>query len=748
MSPHENCEAGSVRIEPSLRLAGHNRPVDDPNDDLLDHRAIAGTILRAIANAPLTWSTRIGLHGPWGSGKTGVLNLLEAQVNRRYNDWIVVRFAAWQAAGESDLLEAFCNALVEKIQARTRDPTPFNSPIRLPTLDRAKQVLRKCGPGVRKLASVARSASQAAENLPDGAAQTAIAVGGAAVALTVDTVSAWMSRNGADLKRLQEALQGRTVLVCIDDLDRADPKALPKAMLALRELLDWPGLTFVLAFDKAIVAKSLSEYSKAYGESAERFLEKIIDLGFDLPNPTEAQRTRLARQALDTCCPFMEEAQRAALAPWLPENPRQSKLVARKLGVLNDVAQRHDRGELDWLAIGLQYVLREEDEPLAREIESRFLGRSAEFADAVGQPTTVRNGGTAFDHVVNRTVPKASPERARHLVALAHQVAQARQSATKQQIVYEMTLLFEEPAVTAKEFRALADRLVGSSVHRHEVEAEIHAAIDRIGCTIDHAALQLFRLALDACRRAASLAANEPTTAIRQEHRARARRCFDLLDAWYQQTMPEAICRLRSSRMWVIEMIEGLLEIAMVAAEPPDTWLAPLRSLAMSAAKGCSEKVELHHGLTKPLARQRVFDDHHRRGHDIAGIQLVKNLRKDAADAISEDVVSEALRQFDDPGWQGRVRRAPPDGGDALAWLFSEMASSEYAVQQFPHLRSFFDAVRDVIDAEEWSPVSQRDRRSFYDQLRACAMTDFEARPVPSDLSPLGPAGEPAPSGM
>ena len=55
------------------------------------------------------------------------------------------------------------------------------------------------------------------------------------------------------------------MIAFIDDLDRATPELLPKLLLALREILDLPGFTFVLAFDNEIVADGLVTANKFMG---------------------------------------------------------------------------------------------------------------------------------------------------------------------------------------------------------------------------------------------------------------------------------------------------------------------------------------------------------------------------------------------------------------------------------------------------------------------------------------------------
>ncbi len=64
--------------------------------------------------------------------------------------------------------------------------------------------------------------------------------------------------HGSDFQALQSELNGRRVIVFIDDLDRADLRLVPQLLMALRELLDLPGFIFVLAFDDEIISKALT----------------------------------------------------------------------------------------------------------------------------------------------------------------------------------------------------------------------------------------------------------------------------------------------------------------------------------------------------------------------------------------------------------------------------------------------------------------------------------------------------------
>ena len=112
---------------------GHDAPVTLRDDDDLDRWVVARALHRTIATAPAQWSTRIGLYGSWGSGKTSVLNFLEQMCDKR--DYLVVRFSAWEAEGESGVIGLFYRALDKRLDEEK---------ILRPVGKRAKAILGAC----------------------------------------------------------------------------------------------------------------------------------------------------------------------------------------------------------------------------------------------------------------------------------------------------------------------------------------------------------------------------------------------------------------------------------------------------------------------------------------------------------------------------------------------------------------------------------------------------------------------------
>ena len=84
---------------------GYDAPVEAREFDDYERWPLASAISNVINTSPAEWSTRVGLYGQWGDGKTTVLNFLEAQQRKIGN--IVVRYSSWGATTEAAVWIAF-----------------------------------------------------------------------------------------------------------------------------------------------------------------------------------------------------------------------------------------------------------------------------------------------------------------------------------------------------------------------------------------------------------------------------------------------------------------------------------------------------------------------------------------------------------------------------------------------------------------------------------------------------------------
>jgi hypothetical protein len=75
---------------------GSDEPIEDGVHDQLDRGRFTARVAKIIRDAGSTDRSAVfGLIGPWGAGKTSLINLVEGQLPE---PWKVVRFTPWAAS--------------------------------------------------------------------------------------------------------------------------------------------------------------------------------------------------------------------------------------------------------------------------------------------------------------------------------------------------------------------------------------------------------------------------------------------------------------------------------------------------------------------------------------------------------------------------------------------------------------------------------------------------------------------------
>nr|WP_247891234.1 P-loop NTPase fold protein [Azospirillum aestuarii] len=279
----------------------------------------------------------VGLTGPWGSGKSSLLNLLQAEIERRHPAAVVVRFDPWLVSGRDDVITQFFAELLATINAVGT------------AAGRNGDALRDLG---AKLAGYAKDLAPAAglvSLVPGAGAAAAGALKAAETLLTRDRSLA------AQRRELTTLLAGVAVpiVVLIDELDRIEDGEVRAVAQLVRAVADFPGLSYLLAYDRDRVVEALG------GGNAERgaaYLEKIVQLEIPLPIAVGSETRSL----------FVAEFESATPAGVLPDgwhsDPRWTRLLAiatdgllatprdsRRVCGMYAVMAPMVAGEVDWL---------------------------------------------------------------------------------------------------------------------------------------------------------------------------------------------------------------------------------------------------------------------------------------------------------------------------------------------------------------------------------------------------------------
>jgi hypothetical protein len=231
----------------------------DPALDSLGRGSFARQAARLIdKNHSGTSSLVYGLEGAWGSGKSTVVNFVEAELAQgsTAHDWRVVHFTPWATSGTDALLSEFFSTL--------SSVAPDNA---------AGARLRE---RVLSYAQIARPLT------------AVIPVVGAALAESTRSLEEqarkpW-DRAFSDVS-VELTQLGRSILVIVDDIDRLQASELLDLLKVVRLLGRFPGVDFLLAYDERTVVETLQDPKRGSVSRvrARAFMEKIVQYPLSLP---------------------------------------------------------------------------------------------------------------------------------------------------------------------------------------------------------------------------------------------------------------------------------------------------------------------------------------------------------------------------------------------------------------------------------------------------------------------------------
>jgi predicted KAP-like P-loop ATPase len=252
----------------------HDKPIQTADRDELGHARLAHTIARQLAMYEEHHSLVVAINAPWGTGKTSLMNMIEGELTPKdgtsadldLSKVSCIRFNPWHFKGVEQLILMFFDALA-----------------RATLVNRSDNMRKGAATAIRGLGVL-------------------IAMGNSVAGEAIDELGKRLGEDksleerrnaiNAELQRL-----GRRFVIFIDDIDRLESDAMQMLFRLVRLVGDLDHVTYVLAFDRVAVIKTLSVTT---GWDATAYLEKVVDVGFDLPPPSQARLSDMLERACRT----------------------------------------------------------------------------------------------------------------------------------------------------------------------------------------------------------------------------------------------------------------------------------------------------------------------------------------------------------------------------------------------------------------------------------------------------------------
>jgi KAP family P-loop domain len=279
-------------------LAGQLWSDDPATVDFLAAEAIAATVTDALLDDALD-PLSLGLSGPWGSGKTTVLELVEADLANRSSSEskiVVVRTDPWRYDPAVGAKESIITDVLGQLEAELERVTP-----KLKT--EAKSALRRLAKRVDWSKAIQLAAkSGLALQLPRFEDLTDL-IKEPTDNDDDDGAPRGLAGFREDFTRLmadKELTHVRRVAVLVDDLDRCLPRTVVESLEAIRLFLSVPKMAFVIAADEERVSDAIKaelpewkaphEHERPGGKDAlppeppsKLYLHKIVQTTVPLP---------------------------------------------------------------------------------------------------------------------------------------------------------------------------------------------------------------------------------------------------------------------------------------------------------------------------------------------------------------------------------------------------------------------------------------------------------------------------------
>lgn len=268
-------------------------PHDAP--DSLGREQFARNLADALIRMPSDRSVVTAVFGPWGSGKTWLLERIVQTLESDYShDINVCRFSPWELNSHEQILTQFFAEVAAKIPR-----------------DEPSQNLKSLWERLGSCALIGSIGMGGVANAMQLGGMTGIDVT-TAIAATLGNMASLSSLAGkstkpaeirtlANLKKeLSEELKQKLnvpILIVIDDLDRLTDEEIQLMIRLLNTTANLPKLHYLIFGDRMQISSALDPIC---GKQGDRYLEKLIQNSFQVPEPGENQIRLKMWEGLET----------------------------------------------------------------------------------------------------------------------------------------------------------------------------------------------------------------------------------------------------------------------------------------------------------------------------------------------------------------------------------------------------------------------------------------------------------------
>ncbi|WP_237722175.1 KAP family P-loop NTPase fold protein [Sediminibacterium roseum] len=204
----------------------------------------------------------IGICGPWGSGKTSLIQLIRHNLEKRPtpHQYLYIDFSPWFFTNSESLITNFFSVLEEKFR------------------------------GNRSLAAELRAYGKELVMFEKTLLKTEFS------SLLIDTQKGLKERYEAIARGIQQ--EANILVITIDDLDRLDRKEVVEVLRLIRLMADFPNTFYIVGYDHDYVSEAIKHELTSHNPG--KYLDKVFNIEFKIPElPATVLRERIMTSIKD-----------------------------------------------------------------------------------------------------------------------------------------------------------------------------------------------------------------------------------------------------------------------------------------------------------------------------------------------------------------------------------------------------------------------------------------------------------------
>ncbi|WP_114418016.1 P-loop NTPase fold protein [Marinospirillum perlucidum] len=258
-----------------------DRALEDKEKDQFGFVGMAKKLAPSIVQASKGDGIVIGLEGPWGSGKTSLLNFLRAELAANDGENVhTITIAPWLNGDSSPLVSALLDPMAAILDSQIAANSCSTAGRLKESVTTASQLIRTYGSKTAR--SISSLAAIAGYFAPGAQAVKGVSD---AVANAADQLSTPVPALPELKHEIAEKIKDLDIgfVVILDDLDRLEPEQAVEVVRLVRSVADFPRVAYLMCYDREVLAQALESGLKV--SDGDLYLQKIVQLTFNLPLP-------------------------------------------------------------------------------------------------------------------------------------------------------------------------------------------------------------------------------------------------------------------------------------------------------------------------------------------------------------------------------------------------------------------------------------------------------------------------------